>query len=52
MPPKDMCKETTDATDTKGNDFEDYYQKSGEKVSEFHQILSVNGGRICSRIFG
>ena len=32
VPPKDLRKETTDVTDTKGNNFEDYYLKRGLKL--------------------
>ena len=47
-PPKDMCKKTTDVTDTKSNDFEDYcpkreflmgiYEKGWEKPSPIQEV--------------
>ena len=40
LPPKDMRKKTSDVTDTKGNDFEDFCLK--RKFLEFPVVMSCN----------
>ena len=62
MPPKDMRKKTTDVTDTKGNDFEDYclkrellmgiFEKGWEKPSPIQEAsipIAQSGRDILAR---